>query len=108
MELICSLRSRETVNATAGDIPNRNRDAQKALLECRDYWKNFKPSTAEIDVPVLFFYGAQDWMAGPQHYRDVNFSNMLLWESQVGHIAILENRPDLEKALVAFLEKYSF
>ena len=103
-----SPENEQTVNATSGDIVNRNKDAQKAVLEVSDYWDDFKHFTMEIDVPVLFFYGKSDWMAGPLHYQGVKFPQMLLWESRVGHIALLENRPDLEKALVTFLKKYKF
>jgi len=98
----------EKVNSCAGDIPNRNKDAQQAMMAIRDYWENFKPATSGIKAPVLFFSGKTDWMAGPENYRGVKFPNMLLWESQVGHTAILENRPDLEKALITFIEKYKF
>ncbi len=101
-----SPENEESINATSGDIPNRNRDAQSALFSCRDYWVNFKPATAEIDVPVLLFCGTTDWMAGPQCYRDVKFPRMLLRESRVGHIILLENRPDLEKGLIDFLEMF--
>ncbi|MHB9027547.1 MAG: alpha/beta fold hydrolase [Candidatus Latescibacterota bacterium] len=102
-----SPESEDAINATSGDIPNRNREAQKALLECSDYWKDFKPAMAEIDVPALFFYGAQDWMAGPLHYRGVNFPNMMLWESDVGHVPFLENKADLEKAIDSYRKKYA-
>ena len=73
-----------------------------------DYWENFKPASEKIDAPVLFFYGTWDWMAGPLQYRGVKFPQMLLWESQVGHIALLEGKSDVEKAILTYLEKFQF
>ncbi len=98
----------DSVDNCAGDIPDRNVDAQKGMFETRDYWENFKPVSTGIETPVLFISGRSDWMAGPDNYKGVKFPNMLLWESQVGHTILLENRPDLEKALDTFTAKYKF
>jgi len=104
----CSPDNEKIVNSASCEIPNHNYDQGGAILEFREYWGDFKSITADIEVPVLFFSGKTDWMAGPLNFQGVKFPIMMLWESQVGHVAILENRPDLEKALVTYLEKYKF
>jgi proline iminopeptidase len=54
----------------------------------------------------VFFYGKTDWMVGPNPYKGVNFPNMLLWASDVGHIAPLENPADLAKVIETYRHKY--
>lgn len=101
-----SRESEEIMNATYNDIPNWNGDFSGIGLSHEDYSINFKPYTSEIELPVLFFYGKYDYSIGPTHYQGVNFPNMLLWESEVGHIPFLENKSDVKKAIEAYLEKY--
>ena len=99
-------RSEAIMNATFDEIPNWNGDYDEHVQAFPEYFQDFSQATAEIDLPVLFFYGLTDWMVGPEHYRKAHFPNMLLWPSEVGHIAIMENRADLEKALTRYQEVY--
>jgi len=94
------------MNATSSEISNWNHDFSNVALSFEDYWGNFKLSCSQIRLPVLFFYGRFDRMIGPEHYKDVNFPNMMLWGSDVGHIPFMENKEDLKNAIDAYLEKY--
>ncbi|MFD1079528.1 alpha/beta fold hydrolase, partial [Longispora fulva] len=85
---------------------NWNYDFGNAAMSNPEFWQNFKPLSSKMQMPVLFFYGSRDWMIGPEHYKGVNFPNMMLWESEVGHMPFLEAKEDLGKAILAFTEKY--
>ena len=61
-----------------------------------------------MNMPVLFFYGSRDWMIGPEHYKGINFPNLMLWKSEVGHMPFMEAKEDLSKAILAFAEKNNF
>lgn len=94
------------MNATFSEIPNWNNDFAGIGLSHCDYLVDFKPYTAKIEIPVLFFYGTRDWNVGPEHYKGVKFPNMLLWKSDVGHVPFLEKKDDLEKAMDEFLKRF--
>jgi proline iminopeptidase len=97
----------EQMNATFGEVPNFNWDYE-VMLTVSDYWQDFKPATADVPVPVLFFYGQRDWMTGPEHYRGLKFPSLLLWGSDVAHMPFMENKPDLERAIAAYRQKTGF
>lgn len=90
------------------EIEAFNYDFSQYALNYPDYWVNFKPLTAEMEMPVLFFYGLKDFMVGPKHSKDLNFPNLLLWENKGGHIPFIEDKEDLENAILAYSEKYRF
>jgi proline iminopeptidase len=92
-----------TMNATYNDIPDWNGEFGVAAMSIHDYYQNFKPATADIKAPVLYFYGRQDWIVGAHHYRDIAFPNMLLWESPAGHVPFMEDKEGLAKAIDQFL-----
>jgi proline iminopeptidase len=98
----------QIMNASFGDIPDWNWKMGNLAMHVADYHVNFKPYTAKVKVPVLFFYGKTDWMIGPKHYNGVSFPNMLLWESNVGHMPFMENQEDLLTAIIAYKEKFNF
>lgn len=99
-------KNEAVMNATYEAIPNWNYDFGNIALYTDDYWKNFKPSTSAVENPVLFFYGENDWMVGPKHYEGIEFPEMLLWKSEVGHMPFLEAKPELEKAILVYKLKY--
>lgn len=101
-------KNEDLMNTTYGDIPNWNNSFGSAAWDIDDYKRNYKPKTAQVDVPVLFFYGTTDWMVGPEHYKGISFPKMLLWKSEVGHVPFLENRANLEKAVLTFKKNYKF
>lgn len=94
------------MNATFNEIPNWNNDFGSIGLSHKDYMTNFKKYTPDIKMPVLFFYGENDWTIGPNHYKGVLFPNMLLWKSKVGHVPFIENKEDLAKAIDKFVKKF--
>ena len=96
------------MNASFGDIPDWNWQMGNQAMHLDDYHINFKPYTAQVEIPVLYLYGKTDWMIGPMHYHGVAFPDMLLWESNVGHMPFMENQEDLIKAIIAYKEKFNF
>ena len=96
------------MNATYKGFDNWNHDYSNAAMTITDYRKNFKPATAQVDQPVLFFYGTKDWMVGPDHYVDISFPEMLLWKNEGGHIPFQENKEALSEAILAYKAKYGF
>lgn len=93
------------MNRSFQEIPDFNNDFSGEFRSFPEYFRNYRPATAEVEIPVLFFYGKTDWSVGPRHYRKVRFPNMILWGSDVGHMPFLENGEDMQKAILAFLEK---
>lgn len=83
-----------------------NYDFSNHALANGDYWRNFKPLTAKMNMPVLYFYGTNDFMVGPEHYKGVDFPNLLVWENTGGHIPFIEDKEDLQKAITAYKTRY--
>jgi len=98
----------EIMNESFNDIPNWNKDFENTAMSIEDYRMDYKAKTVSIQMPVLFFYGKNDWMAGPNHYKGVNFPNMILWGSDVGHLPFIENKTDLDNAIYSYQKKYDF
>ncbi len=96
------------MNRSYGEIPDFNTDFANRSFSFPEYFRDYRPFSAEINIPVLFFYGRNDWAVGPKHYRKVHFPNMLLWKSDVGHMPFLENREDMQKAVLAFGKRNGF
>ena len=94
------------MNSTYSEFENWNYDFGNYAFNYDEYWKNYLPATENINIPVLFFYGTTDWMVGPDHYKNVKFPKMLLWESETGHLPFQENKADLKKAILAYKAKY--
>ena len=101
-----SLENKQLMDASFGEMPNWNHDLENAAMEVQDYRRDFTQATPGLNMPVLFFYGRTDWMVGPENYKGVHFPNMVLWGSDVGHVPFLENKHDLEKAIVSYKKKY--
>ncbi len=102
-----SKANEDAVTAAMQESPY-NHDEENSLMQVKEYFQDFRGETARMKVPVLFFSGRTDWMAGPGNYKGVSFPEMLLWQSDVGHVPFVENPVDLEKAIVAYLQKYRF
>jgi proline iminopeptidase len=96
----------EIMNESFDDIKEWNKDFENIAMSISEYSADYKAATPSVKVPVLFFYGKSDYMVGPNHYKGVNFPEMMLWGSNVGHVPFLENKEDLEKAVMTFRDKY--
>ena len=96
------------MNDTYKGFENWNYDYSNAAMTMEDYRKNFKPATAGFEKPVLYFYGTKDWMVGPDHYKDLEFPNVILWKNEGGHIPFQENKEELSEAILAYKAKFSF
>jgi len=101
-----SHQSYEIMSASFNDISNWNKDLENIPISMEDYGINFKKFTSGMAMPVLFFYGKTDWMVGPSHYKGVDFPNMILWGSEVGHVPFIENKADLENAILSYGNRY--
>lgn len=95
------------MDATYTKIENWNSNFGNQTLNIADYWKDYRPATTAVQIPVLFFYGEQDWMVGPRHYEQVKFPNQMLVKTKGGHMPFMENKEDLTKAITAFHSRYS-
>jgi proline iminopeptidase len=93
------------MNATFNEIPNWNWGSEEYIVYTPDYWEDYKQYTPYIKLPVLFYYGKSDWNIGPEHYKGINFPNMILWGSDVGHMPFMKNKEDLEKAIIYYKKK---
>lgn len=96
----------EELDRITSEIENFNYELGQYAMNYQDYWEDFKPYTAEVKVPVLYFYGTTDYMVGPEHYRSLNFPNLMLWENKGGHVPFIEDREDLERAILAYTKRY--
>lgn len=101
-------KNMEKMGKTFGEIPNWNWEFGSIAMSLEDYNLNFLKETSKIDIPVLFFYGLKDWMIGPDHYKEVQFPDVMFWGSDVGHMPFMENQADMMKAITAFQKKYNF
>jgi proline iminopeptidase len=96
----------EIMNASFDDIPKWNKDFENIAMSIDEYRANYKDETANMTMPVLFFYGNKDFMVGPNHHIGIKFPEILFWESNTGHVPFIENKPDLEKAIDSYLWKF--
>jgi proline iminopeptidase len=103
-----SKKNYDIMSATFREVPKWTHGSEEYIVYTKDYREDFKQSTSAMSMPVLFFYGKNDWSVGPEHYRGVNFPAMLLWGSDVGHMPFLEAKVDLKKAIVTYLATYKF
>jgi len=102
-----SHRSMEIMDASFDEIPDRNKDFENFnIMTIKEYGEDYKKAAPDIRMPVLFFYGRTDWLVGPTHYKGINFPEVMLWGSDVGHVASLENKGDLENAIASYQKKY--
>lgn len=98
----------EKLESTYNAIPDFKFEFGNAVMNSDEYFYNYKPLASKMTMPVLFYYGSEDWMIGPRHHEDLEFPKLMKWESQVGHMPFLESKEDLEKAILMFSGKYGF
>jgi proline iminopeptidase len=96
------------INDTYNGFPSWNSDFGNQAMFIQDYWNDYRDLTKEVKVPVLFYYGKNDWPVGPEHYKGIGFPNMILRGSDVIHFPFLEDPEDLEEAIDTFIHQFSF
>ncbi len=94
------------MNATFHEIPDWNGAFSGIGLSHPDYLRNFKPLTSEINIPVLYFYGARDWTIGPDHYKGIQFPKLLLYPAEVGHVPFMDQKTEVARAIDLFKETF--
>lgn len=78
--------------------------AQK-LWNYPEYFKDFSPETAAIQVPVLVISGTRDYTIGIDHYKLMQFPHMQLKIVEGGHALYLEHNKELYDAVSPFLKR---
>jgi len=96
------------INDTYNGFPHWNSDFGNEAMFIKDYWKDYRALTKKVEIPVLFYYGTNDWPIGPEHYKGVKFPEMILHGSEVMHFPFLENPKDLRKAILLYKHDYRF
>ncbi|MCC8062574.1 MAG: alpha/beta hydrolase [Rikenellaceae bacterium] len=103
-----SPESEVRLNRSFSELAHFNNDFSGNFARFPEYFRDYRPATSGIGVPVLFFYGRNDWSVGPEHYKGVHFPNMILWGSDVGHMPFLENCEDMEHSIEVYLTRNGF
>jgi proline iminopeptidase len=104
-----SKKDNEEMNSIFKNTPRFNNDFFDYGFTINDYLIDYKEVTKNINKPVLFFYGKRDWCVGPEHFKGVNFPNMILFSFDGEHMMpFLKNKPDLEKAIDQYISNYKF
>lgn len=98
----------KTLDATYNEIPNWNGSFSSKAFAIDDFWQDFKIKSSTVHIPVLFFYGTRDWMVGPNHYQGINFPNQILWPVEGGHMPFMENKEQLQQAIISYSKTYNF
>jgi len=80
--------------------------AQK-LWNYPEYFTDFSPKTAAINVPVLVISGTRDYTIGVDHYKLMKFPDMQVKLVEGGHALYLEHNKELYDAVAPFLKQYS-
>lgn len=101
-----SQENERLVNDSYREISNWNGDQENYIFNYDEYWFDYRPTTSNLKMPVLFFYGRFDYMVGAEHYKGVHFPEAILWGCDAGHFPFLENKTELEKAVANFKERY--
>lgn len=72
----------------------------------QDYRRDFLYETLHIKTPVLFICGKKDWLAGPFHYKEVKFPNMLLFEIDASHMLFPDNIEEVVISIIKYNMEY--
>lgn len=76
------------------------------VLFMDEYWQDFRPLTSNVNVPVLFLFGTQDFSVGPEFYTGVHFPNAVVCGAECGHMIFIEEPTLFENCLDDYLELY--
>lgn len=90
------------------EIDEWNTDFSRKAFENEDYNFDFSSVTKNINVPVLFFYGKQDLNIGYDHYKKIEFPNLLLYPIEGKHMDFIDNKEVYSKAISAFLQEFNY
>ena len=76
----------KNLDEASSSIEDFNFDLSRHILDLPEYWEDFAGLSSGIEVPVLYFYGTKDYMVGPDHFKSLQFPNLLLWKNAGGHV----------------------
>ncbi len=79
-------------------------DKNKKMLY-PEYFKDYTPLTAGIDVPVLVINGTEDHAIGSTHYKLFKFPNQKIIQIRGGHLLYYEHNKEFDAAVHTFVEK---
>ena len=70
----------------------------------KEYFKNYFNLTKEITVPVLVITGDEDYVVGPNHYKNFMFPNKKVKIMKGKHMLYLENNEEFKLVVKEFIE----
>ena len=83
-----------------------NKDLSGEFFSHSEYQTNFKTYCYKVSVPVLFFYGTADWTIGADHHKGTDFPYILKWPCDTVHSPFIENKEEVEAAIVTYLKRF--
>ncbi|MGD8426647.1 MAG: alpha/beta hydrolase [Balneolaceae bacterium] len=93
----------EIMDSVMAEVPNPNKEFGRRALGIGDYYKNYKPLTAEMTMPVLLYYGKRDYSVGPEHYKDMLFPHAMVRTWEGGHVPFMEGKKELDNAIAEWI-----
>lgn len=82
----------------------RNYSFARKALEMPEYFMDFTPGTANVNIPVLVITGTADHNIGPDHYTSFKFPNQQVRVIEGGHVLYYEKNKEFEKAVSGFIK----
>ncbi len=72
-----------------------------------EYFEDYAPKTAKLNMPVLIVSGRKDYTIGTEHYKIMQFPNKEIVLLPGGHALYLEHNKELYQAVVPFLRQHA-
>jgi proline iminopeptidase len=85
-----------------------NTDFSRVALKEDDYNRDYSELSPSIEIPTLFVNSTNDKNVGANHYKKVKFPNMLLFQTDGGHMEFINDKSDYLKATEMFITKFGF
>ncbi|UAY55652.1 alpha/beta hydrolase [Arachidicoccus terrestris] len=79
-------------------------DFAKHVFSITDYWQDYTPMTAQVNLPVLIVTGAKDHSIGENHYLLFHFKNGAVRKINGGHILYYENNKAFISSVFDFVK----
>lgn len=106
-QLMFDKAENKAIDDSLMSMPFLKYDYAQKLWNYKEYFEDFSPKTAQINVPVLVISGTRDYTIGVDHYKIMHFPNMQVKLVEGGHALYLEHNKELYNAVAPFLKKYS-
>lgn len=97
-------RNYHLMDSVMAEIPNPNKEFMRSALGMSQYYQNYKSMAANLDMPVLLYYGTNDYSIGPDHADDMPFPNKTIHKWKGGHVPFMEGKEELEETIAKWLK----